>query len=168
MDKLELVDEAYEAKMLGFEIDCREGEGTPMGCHNVGEFYSVVKEDHKRASITYEKNCAEKNFPASCFNLAKLYFAGKGVPQNEEEAMSLFEKSCKLGHQAGCYHYGALLYLSNPDSKKVFFYPAPKLMELLLFLHLFRTLTKRLVLWRRHVKMDLQRVVTLRQVSAFN
>jgi hypothetical protein len=54
MNNLELVDDAYEAKMLAFEITCNEGGGQAMACHNVGEFYSVVKEDHKRAAVTYK------------------------------------------------------------------------------------------------------------------
>lgn len=119
MDKLELVDEAYEAKMLAFEINCREGTGEPMGCHNVAEFYSVVKDDHSRAAATYQLNCDNKNFAPSCFNLAKLYFAGRGVKQDEGKAMKYFEKACNYDHLASCYHYGALLYLSNPDSQQV-------------------------------------------------
>jgi hypothetical protein len=54
MEKLELVDDAYEAKMLAFELTCGEGQGSAMGCHNTGEFYSVVKEDHARAAKIYQ------------------------------------------------------------------------------------------------------------------
>jgi TPR repeat protein len=32
--------------------------------------------------------------------------------------MNLFDKACRNGHQVGCYHYGALLYLSSPGNKK--------------------------------------------------
>ena len=52
-NSMELVDDAYEAKMLAFEVTCNEGQGEAMGCHNVGEFYSVVKEDHARAAAVY-------------------------------------------------------------------------------------------------------------------
>ena len=67
------MDEEYEAKMAGFEIDCNEGKGDPGACHHVGEFYSVVKDDHVRAAKVYKQNCETKKYGASCFNLGKLY-----------------------------------------------------------------------------------------------
>jgi hypothetical protein len=42
-------------------------------CCIVGEFYSVVKDDHTRASKVFDMNCNEKKYHPSCFNLAKLY-----------------------------------------------------------------------------------------------
>ena len=86
------VDEAYETKMAAFEIDCNEGRGEPLACHHVGEFYAVVKDDHKRASKVYEENCLSKDFEASCFNLGKLFLSGKGVPQDDNVAEALFGK----------------------------------------------------------------------------
>lgn len=70
---LNLVDEAYEAKMAAFEVDCNDGQGEPMACHHVGEFYSVVKDEHHRSAKIYTKNCDEKNYGASCFNLGRLF-----------------------------------------------------------------------------------------------
>ena len=40
--ELELVDDAYLAKMAAFESDCNDGKGEPAACHHVGEFYSVA------------------------------------------------------------------------------------------------------------------------------
>jgi TPR repeat protein len=119
MNNIELVDEAYEAKMIAFEIGCADGAGDAMGCHNVGEFLSVVKDDHARAAAVYTKNCADRKFSPSCFNLAKLYFAGRGVARDDDQAMALFDKACSGGHLAACYHFGALLYLEESASKQV-------------------------------------------------
>lgn len=67
------VNEEYEAKMAGFEVDCNDGKGTAAACHHVGEFYSVVKDQHDRAAAVYTNNCTTYSYPASCFNLAKLF-----------------------------------------------------------------------------------------------
>jgi hypothetical protein len=72
MDEFQRVDEAYEAKMLGFEIDCNDSKGLVGACHHVGEFFSTVKEDYKRSSSIYSANC-NRGYNPSCFNLAKLY-----------------------------------------------------------------------------------------------
>jgi hypothetical protein len=52
--ELNLVDEEYETKMAGFEIDCNDGQQAGQACHNVGEFYSVVKNDHTRAAKVFQ------------------------------------------------------------------------------------------------------------------
>jgi len=105
-----LVDDEYITKMTGFEVDCASGGGEPMACHNTGEFFSVVLNDRPRAKKVFEKNCNERDFGPSCFNLAKLYFAGKGVELNDDEAEKYFDKACKWGHHAACYHKGVMNY----------------------------------------------------------
>ena len=35
MNNMELVDAEYEAKMAGFEVDCNDGTGESIACHNV-------------------------------------------------------------------------------------------------------------------------------------
>ena len=70
---MELVDEVYEEKMVGFEVDCNSGKGDSTACHHVGEYFSVVKNDKGRAAKVYETNCLLKGNSASCFNLARLY-----------------------------------------------------------------------------------------------
>ena len=71
--EMERVDEVYEAKMAAFEADCNEGKGEPSACHNVADFYAVVKNNHEIAFKLYSKNCLENSHPVSCFNLAKHY-----------------------------------------------------------------------------------------------
>lgn len=107
------VDEEYEKKMLSFEIDCNDGKGDAIPCHHVGEFLSVVKNNHEKASIVYKNNCYNKEYSASCFNLGRLYLSGKGVKQDDTESINLFKKSCDLGHLSACYHYASLLFLST-------------------------------------------------------
>jgi hypothetical protein len=80
-----LVDDAYVEKMTAFEMDCADGQGEPMACHHVGEFFSVVRNEHDRAAKVYANNCYNVGFGPSCFNLGKLHLAGKGVPQNDKK-----------------------------------------------------------------------------------
>ena len=101
---LGLVDEEYITRMTGFEADCNNGKGDPMACHQVGEFFSLVKNDRERAGTVFEKNCTSQKYSASCFNLAKLYLTGKGVVQSDAKAEEFFKQSCDGGHLYGCYH----------------------------------------------------------------
>jgi TPR repeat protein len=103
-ENLSLVDEDYITRMTGFEIDCNDGKGDPMACHQVGEFLSLVRDDRVRAGKVFEKNCTDQKYSASCFNLAKLYMTGKGVEQSDEKAEDYFKQSCTGGHLYGCYH----------------------------------------------------------------
>lgn len=103
-DTLSLVDDDYITRMTGFEADCNDGKGDAMACHQVGEFFSLVKYDRGRASKVYEKNCEKNSYSASCFNLAKLYMTGMGVPQSDQKAENFFKQSCDGGHLYGCYH----------------------------------------------------------------
>jgi cytochrome c oxidase assembly factor 7 len=98
--------------MTAFEADCADGKGEPMACHNCGEFFSVVGNDHDRSKKIFEINCNDRNFGPSCFNLAKLYMSGKkgGVTQDDSKAEALFSKACKLRHNPACYHEGVMLY----------------------------------------------------------
>ena len=122
--ELNLVDDAYETKMAAFESDCNDGKGDPLPCHQTAEFFSVVKEDRERAAKLYERNCREKGYPASCFNLGKLHLAGKGVKQDDQTAERLFTKACKGGHLSACYHQGLLTFLSE-QSKQPKLPPSP-------------------------------------------
>lgn len=70
---LEKVDEEYETKMVAFESDCNDGKGVPLACHQVGEFFSVVKDNHEKAAKVYNDNCSRNNYGPSCFNLGRLY-----------------------------------------------------------------------------------------------
>lgn len=70
---LEKIDADYENRMIAFEINCNDGIGDGMSCHQVGEFLSVVKDDHAKAAKVYEKNCWSKNYGPSCFNLGRFH-----------------------------------------------------------------------------------------------
>ncbi|KAJ1436118.1 hypothetical protein B484DRAFT_445799 [Ochromonadaceae sp. CCMP2298] len=114
---MELVDEGYEIKMAGFEVDCADGKGEPIACHHVGEFYSVVKEEFTRSAAVYLTNC-KNGYGPSCFNAGRMHLAGKGVEQDDTKATELFQKSCKSGHLQGCYLNGLMLYNSCLEKEK--------------------------------------------------
>ena len=117
MNQLVEVDSRYDEKMTSFEVDCSDGNGEPIACHHVGEYYSVVKDDHPTAAKIYQVNCDKKHHAPSCFNLGKLILAGKGTPQSDSKAEKLFAKACEDQHWVACYHQAALMYLEDtPES----------------------------------------------------
>ena len=105
-----LIDDEYIERMTAFKIECRDGKGEPMACHNCGEFLSVIQNDREAAASIFTQNCDERSFGPSCFNLAKLFLRGLGVQQNDVKAESYFSKACKQGHSPACYHEGMLVY----------------------------------------------------------
>jgi len=118
---MNLIDQRYEEKMAAFELDCNDGMGVGKACHQVGEYYSVVKEEYARSKVIYETNCFREKDPyfPSCFNLARLYLGGRGgVEQSDKKAAELFEKACDCGHLQGCYHQGVLQFLLNEGNQR--------------------------------------------------
>ena len=47
----------YEERMLAAKLDCDRGNGQGDACHAVGEFLSVVKNDHVGARKQFDRNC---------------------------------------------------------------------------------------------------------------
>lgn len=43
-----------------------------------------------------------------CYNLAVMYYEGKGVRQDYHKAKELYDKSCKLKHARACFNLGVL------------------------------------------------------------
>lgn len=72
-NNLTKVDEEYETKMVGFESDCNDGKGDAMSCHQVGEFFSLIKDDHEKAAKIYDINCRKNKYNPSCFHLGKMF-----------------------------------------------------------------------------------------------
>ena len=66
------MNEEYETKMVGFEVDCNDGKGEPAACQHVGEFFSAVKQEYARAVKVYELNCNQNHYASSCFSYAKM------------------------------------------------------------------------------------------------
>ncbi|KAJ1446748.1 hypothetical protein M885DRAFT_545370 [Pelagophyceae sp. CCMP2097] len=114
----ESLPEGYEKQMLSASMDC--GSGTSKlekeACHNVGEFFAVIRRDYVSARDTYKTNCDDRKYGASCFNLARLLLGGKGGDVDDKGAFKRFKQGCDLGHTPACHHFG-LLNLKNGDIK---------------------------------------------------
>lgn len=60
------------------------------------------------------KAACDADDAASCVNLALRFERGDGVRPNQDEALTLYEKACKLGNAHACYGEGMmLLYEKN-------------------------------------------------------
>ena len=126
VDKVKALDEEFEMRAIEFRINCNDGEGNPGACHSLGEWEAVVNSDWAKAAEIYSKNCSKKQYGASCFNLARLHLAGKGVERDDAKAAGLSSKACEFGHKQACYH-SAILTLHGVGVKK----DVPKACELL-------------------------------------
>lgn len=99
----------FELRHLEFKMNCNDGDGDGMACHSLGEWHAVVKQDYASAADIYRKNCDKQNYSASCFNLARLFLAGKGVEQDDAQAAKYSEKACVSGtHNMACDHAAQL------------------------------------------------------------
>ena len=79
----------YEERMLAAKLDCDNGKGAADACHAVGEFLSVVKNDHVGARKQFERNC-QKGHGASCFAPS---FANRRQGRScDEKGASAFEE----------------------------------------------------------------------------
>lgn len=79
-------------------------------CFFVGLAYEGI-EQYKQAFEYYEKGCLKDDGyfqNPSCFNLAWLYYQGKGVRQDKVVAKKYFGKACDLGEEKGCNNYRIL------------------------------------------------------------
>lgn len=117
MNMVEL-DKEYELRMVEAEVDCADGKGSAQACHQLGEYFAVIKHEYERAAQIFELNCETKNHSPSCFSLARFYGEyyhccacanadgnawttelGKGVTSDFDKATKLFGKllaSCPL------------------------------------------------------------------------
>ena len=87
----------YEERMLAAKLDCDSGKGAADACHAVGEFLSVVKNDHVGARQQFDRNC-KNGHGASCFALGRLFIGGKGGSTDEKGGERVLKKGCDLQH----------------------------------------------------------------------
>ena len=99
----------YEERMLAAKLDCDRGTGQGDACHAVGEFLSVVKNDHVGARKQFERNC-KNGHGASCFALGRLLLGGKGGSTDEKGGERSLKKGCSLDHAPSCHHLGLLAF----------------------------------------------------------
>ena len=78
----EALREDFEKRSFEFRSNCDDGEGDASACHSLGEWLSVMEQNYEGAGAVYGKNCEKNNYGPSCFNRARLHFAGKGVVQS--------------------------------------------------------------------------------------
>lgn len=83
-------------------------------CQNLAIVY--IREDspesEAKAVALFEASCA-RGYPDACTDLADRLFAGRGVKQDQERAISLLERVCEKDHAYGCAFYAKALYRSS-------------------------------------------------------
>ena len=60
-----------------------------------------ITQDLEKAAEMFRKAC-DGDLESECYSLGVAYAQGKGVPQNNSEALKLYKKSCELTYMLGC------------------------------------------------------------------
>lgn len=107
----------------------------PHACNMVGvmfEFSASGNDDPSLASGFYKRAC-DSTYAPGCNNLAWLYLGGRGVPQDQAQAMRLFyfaydaaRSACFRGEPSSCLMAGELLFDgrgvdANPQEAHAYF-----------------------------------------------
>lgn len=66
------------------------------------------EEDYDTAHRYFQQGC-DLNEANGCYNLALIYYSGRGRDANLANARALFDKSCHLGTVLACFRYGQML-----------------------------------------------------------
>lgn len=95
---------------------------TPSVCHMLAEFLETVKKDFDKASKVFRSTCDDYGFAKSCFKYGNYSFLrrGKGgTPASATEALTYYEKGCKLDNSESCLHAGLLLMSKELKSRNI-------------------------------------------------
>lgn len=71
--QVEQLNEELKAQHVEYIAHCDDGAGDPTACHSYGEWLASVDKNYTDATQVYLKNCHEKKYGASCFNLGRFY-----------------------------------------------------------------------------------------------
>ena len=81
----------------------------------LGQFFSLVEQDHKKAFNVYKHSCDTYNYGKSCNEVGAMKVRGYGTKEDIPGAMEHFKKSCSQGYANGCFHLGQMI--SGADEK---------------------------------------------------
>jgi len=140
-DTPQALDPELEERIAAFTSDC-ENNKSPIACHQLAEFQSVVHSDFAKSFHLYHSSCYNEAaakvrgakpdqqgivtgpsgssfYPPSCFNLARQYLSGRGVPKSDAHAYKALTRACdEAGHVGACHHLGIMLLSGSPAVPK--------------------------------------------------
>lgn len=89
------------------------------GCHLLGDFLHLVREEYWKARQVYEYNCRTYKNAKSCNSLGTFLFEGRGARYKDlKGALKFFEQACDYGSGPGCCHMGQMLLGKDPEVVK--------------------------------------------------
>ena len=124
------LDPALQERVEAFTSDCLNNH-SPIACHQLAEFSSVVQSDFAQSFKLYHNSCYNEKsphvkkgdqqgivtgpsgsrfYPPSCFNLARQHLSGRGTVKSDLSAYKALVRSCdEAGHVGACHHLGVML-----------------------------------------------------------
>ena len=94
-----------------------------IGCAALAQWWKVVKNQPDKSFNGYLNTCHKHNHSSSCYNVAKMYFKGEGIEQNDSKAENYLDKACKLGNPMACHglaHWWILSTKNNTNQSKLY------------------------------------------------
>lgn len=92
-------------------------------CHLLGDYLESIHKDFEKARKVFQSTCDDYGYAKSCLKYGNYTFVGRGksgaVP-NPTEALSYYEKGCKLGDSENCLNSGLLLISPKLDTRRDF------------------------------------------------
>jgi len=93
--------------------------GCDLGCHLLGEFMHLIRNDFKKAYTVFEFACKEYKYGKSCNQLGTFTFQGKGIKKPDlKKAAEYFDSSCENNSPEGCFHFGQMVSGRDPQMIK--------------------------------------------------
>jgi cytochrome c oxidase assembly factor 7 len=85
-------------------------EQNAEGCHLLGEYLDVIKQDYEKSGKVLRDNCDRFGYGKSCDRYGTYCFNGKGQEApNYGQALKYFQIGCNSDHPISCYHAGRIL-----------------------------------------------------------
>jgi len=122
----DLRDKYFHDKRLEFEMNCNAGS---MGaCFSLGEWWQLFGKDANKAQDLYTTTCIEGKFGNACFNMAKLYLAGKvdDASTAKTKGVEFLDRACAYGNSESCGVLGSFKLLGEqcdqdvPEAQRLF------------------------------------------------
>lgn len=103
---------SYGTKLISKSCDLHPG----LGCIQLGDIF-LNANNYKKAIQYYSKACYGSK--SGCYQLAKIYYDGKGVKLNKLKAIDLFKVACENYGKDACVDLGFEYYNGTTVSKDI-------------------------------------------------
>lgn len=120
------LEEFFHNLGIEYRFSCYK-ERNAEGCHLLGEFLDVIRQDPQQSAKVLKENCDRTRYAKSCDRYGTYCFNGKGMKEPDYgQALDYFRRACDADFPTSCYHAGRMLTGSDP---KILVHVKPEIKE---------------------------------------